>query len=183
MIIGHDAQSRTKVVAFRHVCRCSRVSVSFSSFPFHVFLLASNIHLLLVDDKPTWRTKFLKYIYLSTSLYMFRALCAHHQERSNCTNTTSALVTQFTYSAHKTHSKMHGKLNIEYIYYVHLRLRVIHEIPIVPDASVSLLTVIGCARFLYSSSPSEKIMVEHIKKVVAVYEEFLRRMQFVPRCS
>jgi hypothetical protein len=32
-----------------------------------------------VDDKPTWRTKFLKYIYLSTTLY--------------------------TYSAHKTHSK------------------------------------------------------------------------------
>jgi hypothetical protein len=46
----------------------------------------------LVDNKPTWRTKFLKYIYLSTTLYMFRALCAHHQERSNCTNTTSVLV-------------------------------------------------------------------------------------------
>jgi hypothetical protein len=25
----------------------------------------------LVDDKPTWRTKFLKYIYLSTTLYIF----------------------------------------------------------------------------------------------------------------
>jgi hypothetical protein len=27
---------------------------------------------------------------------MFRALCAHHQERSNCTNTTSVLVIPFS---------------------------------------------------------------------------------------
>jgi hypothetical protein len=49
----------------------------------------------LVDNKPTWRTNFLKYIYLSITLYMFRALCAHHQERYNCTNTTSVLVIPF----------------------------------------------------------------------------------------
>jgi hypothetical protein len=29
------------------------------------------------------------------TLYMFRALCVHHQERSNCTNTTSVLVIPF----------------------------------------------------------------------------------------
>jgi hypothetical protein len=46
----------------------------------------------LVDSKPTSCTNILKYIYLSITLYMFRELCAHHQERSNCTNTTSVLV-------------------------------------------------------------------------------------------
>jgi hypothetical protein len=48
-----------------------------------------------VEGKPTWCNKFLKYIYLSITLYMFRALCAHHQERSNCTNTNSALFILF----------------------------------------------------------------------------------------
>jgi hypothetical protein len=60
-----------------------------------------------VDSKPTWCSRFLKYIYLSITLCMFRALCAHHQERSNCTNPTSELVIPFScvpcehYSAHK----------------------------------------------------------------------------------
>ena len=48
---------------------------------------------------------------------------------------------------------------------------------------VTLLTIIGCAHFLYRSYPWEKIMDENIKKVVAEYEECLRRMQFVPKFS
>jgi hypothetical protein len=50
----------------------------------------------LVDNNQLDAQNFLKYIYLSITLYMFRALCAHHQERSNCTNTTSELVIPFS---------------------------------------------------------------------------------------
>jgi hypothetical protein len=67
---------------------CNLLNTEFQNFMF----CSPCILCKLVEGKPTWCTKFLNYIYLSITLYMFQALYAHHQESSNCTNTTSALV-------------------------------------------------------------------------------------------
>jgi hypothetical protein len=37
------------------------------------FIFGIELYIFFVDDKPTWRTKFLKYIYLSTTLYRHTA--------------------------------------------------------------------------------------------------------------
>jgi hypothetical protein len=45
-----------------------------------LFDVGQKMHLLL-GKWPTWRTNFFQCIYLFTTLYMFRARRAHHQER------------------------------------------------------------------------------------------------------
>jgi hypothetical protein len=85
ILFGTEYPFMIRATSFK-ILTCSCFLVSYSSLK-HTQTL--------VDDKPTWGTKFIKYIYLSATLYMFRPLCLHHQERSICTNTTSALVIPF----------------------------------------------------------------------------------------
>jgi hypothetical protein len=77
-------------------CQLSEMAIVQQTMKLYLKFCSPCILRKFVDSKPTWCTKFLKYIYLSVTLYMFRALCAHHQERSNCTNTTSVLVIPFS---------------------------------------------------------------------------------------
>jgi hypothetical protein len=70
----HTTWKRRVIITYSNYERCSNIS----------------------GREPTWCTTFNSSIYpIFSTLYMFRALCAHLQERQNCFNTASVIVNSY----------------------------------------------------------------------------------------
>jgi hypothetical protein len=71
-----DAKFVTFVIWIDLLSAVTAIGKKGREFDFHFLMFGSPCILRkLVDDKPTWHTKFLKYIYLSTTLHVSGTMC------------------------------------------------------------------------------------------------------------